>query len=81
VSGTKDGAQKGVETKRQKYGEEHFSKVGAKGGAASKGRTHSAATRKKISQSKKQRWNYNHTRLLEPGEKEVRDENLDAPTK
>lgn len=48
-----EAALRGVETKKAKYGEDHFSKIGALGGQASLGRHHSAATKKKISRTKR----------------------------
>lgn len=53
MAGSKEGAAKGVATKREKYGAEHFAAVGARGGAKSLGRKHSAETKRKISESKR----------------------------
>lgn len=53
MPGTKNGAAKGAETKRQKYGDDFFARIGAEGGKKSKGRVISEETRKKISETKK----------------------------
>lgn len=53
MGGTSKGARKGVETKRKKYGADYHSKVGALGGAKSKGRKIPLEVRKKISETKR----------------------------
>lgn len=55
MAGTREGNLKGAATKRQKYGTDHFSKIGAAGGAKSKGRQIPPEVRQKISQTKRQR--------------------------
>jgi hypothetical protein len=55
MAGSKEGAAKGVATKRDKYGAEHFATVGARGGKKSLGRKHSAETKRKISESKRRK--------------------------
>lgn len=53
MSGTKEGAVIGVRVRKEKYGPDYHAQIGARGGAAGKGRKHSAATKLKISQAKK----------------------------
>lgn len=39
MGGNSEGGKKSLETRLQKYGEDHMKKIGALGGAKSKGRT------------------------------------------
>lgn len=57
MSGNPEGALKGVATKLNEYGPDHYKKIGALGGAKSKGRKLSAKTKRKISQAKKRKKN------------------------
>lgn len=53
MGGNEEGAKKAAGTAKQIYGDDHHAKLGAKGGAKSKGRKLSAEHKRKISESLK----------------------------
>lgn len=53
MAGTKAGALKAALTRKEKYGADYHAKIGAKGGAAGKGKLVTQETRRKISKAKK----------------------------
>lgn len=53
MSGNKESAAKGRDTKLEKYGPDYYSKIGTKGGAATLGRKHTEETKRKISETKR----------------------------
>lgn len=56
MPGTKEGAAKGTATKRAKYGEDFFSRIGALGGMKSRGRVHPVKTIRKMSKTKRNKF-------------------------
>jgi hypothetical protein len=55
MTNTSEGSAKRIATMKTLHGEDIYAQFGAKGGAKSKGRKHSAETKRKISETKKRR--------------------------